>query len=116
MTVKPPDDSRGCLYPEIEPFNDGYLRVSEIHEIYYEESGNPDGRPVVFVHGGPGAGCDPKARRFFDPDHPEQIHDLIDENTRLVYIESIGNPKNDVPDFQAIAKAAHSAPQTSPRA
>ncbi len=69
MTARPPDDLRDCLYPEIEPFNDGHLRVSDIHEIYYEESGNPDGRPVVFVHGGPGAGCDPKARRFFDPDH-----------------------------------------------
>lgn len=48
--------------------------------------------------------------RFFDPNHPEQIHGLVDENTRLVYIESIGNPKNDVPDFKAIADAAHSAP------
>ena len=48
--------------------------------------------------------------RFFDPDHPEQIHELVDENTRLVYMESIGNPKNDVPDFKAIADAAHSAP------
>lgn len=48
--------------------------------------------------------------RFFDPDHPEQIKDLIDENTRLVYMESIGNPKNDVPDFKAIADAAHSSP------
>ncbi|MEM9365246.1 MAG: O-acetylhomoserine aminocarboxypropyltransferase/cysteine synthase [Planctomycetota bacterium] len=48
--------------------------------------------------------------RFFDPDQPETIHELIDENTRLVYMESIGNPKNDVPDFKAIADAAHSAP------
>ncbi len=48
--------------------------------------------------------------RFFDPKHPEQIHELADENTRLVYMESIGNPKNDVPDFRAIADAAHSAP------
>ena len=48
--------------------------------------------------------------RFFDPDHPEQIHELVDENTRLVYMESIGNPKNDVPDFKAISDAAHSAP------
>jgi O-acetylhomoserine (thiol)-lyase len=51
--------------------------------------------------------------RFFDPAHPEQIHDLVDENTRLVYIESMGNPKNDVPDFKAIAEAAHSAPHGS---
>ena len=48
--------------------------------------------------------------RFFDPDKPESIHGLIDENTRLVYMESIGNPKNDVPDFKAIVEAAHSAP------
>jgi len=45
--------------------------------------------------------------RFFDPDHPEQIHKLVDENTRLVYLESVGNPKNDVPDFQKIADIAH---------
>jgi len=44
--------------------------------------------------------------RFFDADHPEQIAELADENTRLVYMESVGNPKNDVPDFDAISKAA----------
>lgn len=48
--------------------------------------------------------------RFFDPDRPEQIAELTDENTRLVYMESIGNPKNDVPDFHAITEAAHSSP------
>jgi proline iminopeptidase len=42
------------LYPEIEPFDSGRLKVSEIHEIYYERVGNPDGIPVVFLHGGPG--------------------------------------------------------------
>jgi O-acetylhomoserine (thiol)-lyase len=46
--------------------------------------------------------------RFFNPDHPEEIHKLVDANTRLVYLESIGNPRNDVPDFQAIADIAHS--------
>jgi O-acetylhomoserine (thiol)-lyase len=45
--------------------------------------------------------------RFFDPDHPEQIDELADENTRLVYLESVGNPKNDVPDFRRIADTAH---------
>ncbi len=45
--------------------------------------------------------------RFFDPDHPERIGELADDNTRCVYMESIGNPKNDVPDFRAIAEAAH---------
>jgi O-acetylhomoserine (thiol)-lyase len=46
--------------------------------------------------------------RFFDPDRPEEIHKLVDDNTRLVYLESIGNPKNDVPDFDAISSIAHS--------
>jgi O-acetylhomoserine (thiol)-lyase len=45
--------------------------------------------------------------RFFDPNNPEEIHDLVDENTRCVYFESIGNPKNDVPDFKKIADIAH---------
>ena len=55
------------LYPEIEPYQQGYLKVSPVHEIYYEQSGNPDGLPVVFVHGGPGGGTEPLQRRFFDP-------------------------------------------------
>jgi len=46
--------------------------------------------------------------RFFNPDNPEEIHKLVDENTRLVFLESIGNPRNDVPDFQAISDIAHS--------
>jgi len=69
MAVTTRSTAADVMYPEIEPFNDGHLRVSELHEIYYEECGNPDGKPVVFVHGGPGAGCDARARRFFDPDH-----------------------------------------------
>jgi len=58
---------RRGLYPEIEPFDRGTLRVSPVHTIFYEQSGNPRGKPVVFVHGGPGGGTDPKQRRFFDP-------------------------------------------------
>jgi proline iminopeptidase len=56
------------LYPPIEPYRTGRLKVSPVHELYFEESGNPKGKPVVFVHGGPGAGTDGKQRRFFDPD------------------------------------------------
>lgn len=56
------------LYPPIEPRRSGRLVVSPIHSIYWEESGRSDGLPVVFVHGGPGAGTEPANRRFFDPD------------------------------------------------
>ena len=59
--------TRRPLHPPIEPRRAGWLRVSPRHEIYWEESGNPRGKPVVFLHGGPGAGADPRARRFFDP-------------------------------------------------
>jgi proline iminopeptidase len=55
------------LYPPIKPYRTGFLRVSDVHEIYYEESGNPQGKPAVFLHGGPGAGTDAKMRGFFDP-------------------------------------------------
>ena len=55
------------LFPEIDPFHSEHLNVSEKHAIYYEECGNPDGYPVVFLHGGPGSGCNPNQRRFFDP-------------------------------------------------
>ncbi|MFV8752854.1 prolyl aminopeptidase [Nannocystaceae bacterium ST9] len=55
------------LFPAITPYESGYLRVSPIHELYWEQSGNPKGKPVVFLHGGPGGGTDPKHRRFFDP-------------------------------------------------
>jgi proline iminopeptidase len=54
-------------YPPIEPYNTGRLKVSGVHEIYFEESGNPRGKPVVFLHGGPGGGSEPKQRRFFNP-------------------------------------------------
>ena len=56
------------MYPIREPLNSGYLRVSDIHEIYWEESGNPEGVPVIFLHGGPGAGASAACRGFFNPD------------------------------------------------
>lgn len=55
------------LYPPIEPYNQGKLQVSDLHTIHYEESGNPDGKPVVFLHGGPGGGIVPMYRQYFDP-------------------------------------------------
>ncbi|MEM9461284.1 MAG: prolyl aminopeptidase [Myxococcota bacterium] len=59
---------RRSFYPDIEPYDTGWLKVSDLHTIYYEQSGKPDGKPVVFVHGGPGGGTDAKQRRFFDPE------------------------------------------------
>lgn len=64
-----PDPGLPALYPPIIPFDSGYLKVDDIHTIYYEQSGNRDGVPVVFLHGGPGAGSSPKHRQFFDPAH-----------------------------------------------
>ena len=59
---------RRPLYPEVEPFDTGFLSVAAPHRVYYEQCGNPHGKPAVFLHGGPGAGCNAKCRRFFDPD------------------------------------------------
>ena len=56
------------LYPPVEPYRTDRLRVSPMHELYFEESGNRDGKPVVFLHGGPGGGSDAKQRRFFHPE------------------------------------------------
>jgi proline iminopeptidase len=58
---------RGDLFPEIGPFETGYLPLSDGHVMYWEQVGNPRGRPVLFLHGGPGAGAGAVHRRFFDP-------------------------------------------------
>jgi proline iminopeptidase len=55
------------LYPAIEPYHQGKLKVSELHTIHFEESGNPNGKPAVFLHGGPGGGITPMYRQYFDP-------------------------------------------------
>lgn len=55
------------FYPSIEPYNQGTLKVSDIHTLYYEQCGNPQGKPVVLLHGGPGGGCSPFYRQYFDP-------------------------------------------------
>ncbi len=55
------------LFPPIEPFTTGALPVSDRHTLYFEQCGNPDGKPVVMLHGGPGAGCSANMRRFHDP-------------------------------------------------
>ena len=56
------------LYPSIEPFDSGFLQVSDVHRIYYEQVGNPKGKKALFLHGGPGGGLDADYRRYFDPE------------------------------------------------
>jgi proline iminopeptidase len=62
-----PMQQRRTLYPEIEPYKSGRLDVGDGHSLYWELCGNPDGKPVVFLHGGPGSGSSPDHRRQFDP-------------------------------------------------
>ncbi len=62
-----PGSPRLSLYPEIVPFRSGRLKVSGLHELYYEECGSPSGKPVVMLHGGPGGGITPLMRRYHDP-------------------------------------------------
>ena len=59
--------ARSPLFPPIEPYRTGTMAVDKIHTIYFEECGNPNGKPVVFLHGGPGGGVQPEYRRYFDP-------------------------------------------------
>lgn len=70
-------DSIFWLYPEIEPNKTGFLDVGDGHSVYFEESGNPKGKPVIFLHGGPGGGTDPKHRRYFNPNEYRII--LLDQ-------------------------------------
>lgn len=65
MYVRPHLD----LFPAITPYSTGYLQVDDTHQLYWEQSGNPDGAPILLLHGGPGAGASPAHRRFFDPNH-----------------------------------------------
>lgn len=70
-------DPTSWLYPVIEPYHSEMLKVSELHTIYFEECGNPNGVPVLFVHGGPGGGVGPDDRRYFNPDRYRII--LVDQ-------------------------------------
>ena len=56
-------------FPQIQPFSTEFLKVSNLHTIHVEQCGNPHGRPILFLHGGPGGGVSPDHRRYFDPDH-----------------------------------------------
>ena len=64
-----PCERQYSTFPEIEPYRTGHLQVDELHSLYWEESGNPDGMPVLYLHGGPGEGVAPLARQMFDPDY-----------------------------------------------
>jgi len=88
---------RGELFPPIDPYQTGRLRVSDLHTIYWEQSGNPAGVPVVFLHGGPGAGASPTHRRFFDPYHYRIV--VLDQRGagRSTPLGEIA--ENDVPDL-----------------
>lgn len=62
-------DNHSVLFPEIEPYDSGMLPLDTRHTMYWEQSGNPNGVPILFLHGGPGAGSTPAHRRFFNPVH-----------------------------------------------
>jgi len=88
-------------YPDIEPYRTGFLPVSKEHTLYYEESGNPEGKPIVFLHGGPGGSSHPKSRKYFDPSFYRIIlfdqrgsgkstpHASLHENTTWDLVEDI---------------------------
>jgi len=92
------------LYPEVKPYNKFRLQVSERHEIYVEECGNPHGVPVLVVHGGPGAGCDATMRRFFDTTHYRIIlFDQRGSGRSIPHAELEGNTtQNLMSDMEAI--------------
>ncbi|HEX7330499.1 MAG TPA: prolyl aminopeptidase [Pyrinomonadaceae bacterium] len=94
-------EQRRTLYPAIEPYDSGHIKVSDVHQLYYEQCGNPNGKPVLFLHGGPGAGLDPDYRRFFDPEAYRVIlfeqrgagrsipHASLDDNTTWHLVQDI---------------------------
>ena len=69
-----PTTEAGKLWPAIQPYKTGHLRVSEIHNVFYQLGGNPKGKPVMVLHGGPGAGCTPGYFRYFNP---EKYHIIL---------------------------------------
>ena len=97
---------RQNLFPKIEPFADGMLAVGGGHQIYWEQSGNPDGMPVVFLHGGPGAGANSSHRRFFDPDfYHIVIFDQRGAGRSRPYAELAGNTTQHlVEDIEALRR------------
>ena len=93
------------LFPAIEPFNTGYMK-RDCHEIYYEQCGNPNGKPAIFLHGGPGGGGSTRVRRFFNPERYHIVifdqrgcgrskpHGCLEQNTTWDLVEDIETLKN----------------------
>lgn len=89
------------LFPQITPYSSGFLGVDSTHNLYWEQSGNPEGVPILLLHGGPGAGATPTHRRFFDPEHYRIVifdqrgsgrsHPLgcLENNTRALLVDDI---------------------------
>lgn len=92
------------LYPAIEPFQHETIQVSDLHTVYFEQCGNPEGQPILFIHGGPGGGCDASYRQYFDPKHYHII--LVDQRGcgRSSPIAELreNNTENLISDFEVI--------------
>lgn len=96
------------LYPAIEPYNSQFLAVSKLHTIHYEECGNPNGKPVLFIHGGPGGGIEIVYRRYFNPEIYRII--LVDQrgsgkSTPHAELEENTTP-NLISDMERVREAA----------
>ena len=101
-----PTESLYTLYPEISPYHATWIERPHGHKIYVELSGNPHGKPIIFLHGGPGGGTNPKQRQFFDPKHYQII--LFDQRgcgQSKPSGETNGNTTQDLlSDMEAIRK------------
>jgi proline iminopeptidase len=84
MVTEMQNDPQTWLYPAIESYKTGKLKVSALHTLHYEECGNPNGKPAIFVHGGPGGGCGPEERRFFNP-----------KKYRAIFLDQRGSGKSE---------------------
>ena len=103
----PAGEALTAPYPAIEPFDSGHLQVDELHSIYYERCGNPEGLPVVVLHGGPGVGSYPQLRRYFDPERYHIVlHDQRGAGRSTPKGELRGNTTQDlVADMVEVTKA-----------
>ena len=103
MTLYKNEKNNYCLFPNIQPYSKNYINTKDGYKIYFEECGNPKGLPVLVLHGGPGAGCNPNMRRYFDPKYyriilfdqrgcgKSQPHASVLNNTTWHLIEDIEN-------------------------